>query len=182
MTTKSKNGPIKNMTNKLNGYYLVHLHYGKELVVKYVDDVPYGVNIDSIDPVGYEMPMQIVQSQIMAIEPISDARIAYMREISLRRVRVNDIQTILQLKQAIELGQQAGVVSVNQNEPQPEAPAPKPPAKGLSVVRDNQPAVDNAIKNDEKPIEVRSPRILGGGDLLANNDGRVVTIPKPGIR
>lgn len=185
------------MTNKLNGYHLVHLQHGKDLVVNYVDDVAYGANIDGIDPASYKTPIFIVSSQIVAIEPLSVERLNYIREMTLRRLRTTDIQSILQLKEAIDVGQRAGVVSINPNEEQPQLEPEQPhqneikQAAAKKQAENKQPKKQAAPKanapvvadnNNEKPVEVRSPRMLGSDAGFSANDGRVVTIPKPGIQ
>lgn len=157
------------ITSTTDGPALIHLSNGNQLIAIFKDGYAYSANLDALDPPDSQMLIDIMLDHVVAIERISDNRLGYHREMTKRRMAINDIQTALQYQQAMmNISKITGPIVV----PQPEAPSSEPKKPSLARVPSDEGLVSPPLATAAAPKkEVKSEE---------NYDGVVVEVPVPG--
>ena len=169
------------MLDKLkDGYVTLHNKHGGQVFLRKQGQNLFSVNLDGVDPSGYESAVDVDLTCYCLGENISDDRFHWLREQANTRAHINKLTSLLQFAQLKQQAEQAGIIQVNQpanpqHSPQPEnrngaivevpggsgGPAPIAP----KMVDDNPGAPASSPENDE-----------------GYEDGAIVEVPPPSQR
>ena len=105
----------------VDGFYAIHIKGGLQMVVKASEGNLYSTNLDCVDPDGWVAKLNIKYDEAALVEPLSEQRYHYMRELALRRRKINEITTALQLNQLVVQAKQQGLI---QEQPEEETRQP----------------------------------------------------------
>jgi len=133
------------LENISNGYHIFFLKAGQQMVVKSEGGKITGVNLDGIDPDEHVSIVEIDKSEVACVENISDDRFHYMREMAMRRAKIQDLQSITQLAQILAAAKESGLVQDTAPPAQtPPPPSPMPPK----------------LVTDEPPVEGETAEVV----------------------
>lgn len=159
-------------TEKKNGYYIAHMKSGNSHVVLFIEDAPYPGNLDGVDPASFDKMFLLNGDAIEALEPISEPRLAVMRELTIRKFRTADVQSIVNLKDWIQAGVERKVFQED------GAVAPQQPPQAAQPSQPIKPQLMQVEPNKQQPIvqPAKGPQLV----KPQSGDARVVKVPKPG--
>lgn len=166
-----------------DGYVSLHTKTGGQVFLAKKGDKFYSVNLDGVDPNGFQEEVIVDPDGYHLAEAISQERFHAMREQANTRYHINKLTGALQLAQLVEQGKVAGIIEATgeSNPPAPPAPPrptlPKPPEapKATRVVSTPGPAPIAPKNSDDNPGAPLSSEANDDG-----LDGVVVEVPPPG--
>ena len=143
------------------GYCIFHTTSGSTFTLfKKEDGLFYSTNLDGLDPNDYQVVVTLGdRSNYALIEPVSERRFAWMKEMAHRRVQTHDLQSLLQFMAARKQAEDVGLI---------QRPGPQPTQQPTQQPTD-----------DSGPLPQPAPQQAGAA---ANEQypGNIIDLPSPG--